>query len=145
MRTNVPQPQWDHPGYIVFGRDEHDRKRAAWFSPREQHLARMASNMAGFWLFEPSIKTPARLKEWLPRGTRLESGRFVIPRVRQGLYEKLCDLEHMARRARAYTHDADEVEVISTEGAPITEEAAAILEELTAAFKGHDGNEPEEG
>jgi hypothetical protein len=100
MRTTPPRSHHDHLGFVVFGIDYHDHRRAAWFSPREQFVAKLASNMAGFRLFQPCVGNPAHLREWLPRGTRLESGRFIVPRIRRGLYEKLCQLEIQAERIR---------------------------------------------
>src|SRR3712207_4299912 len=100
MRTTLPRPHPDHLGFVVYGIDDHDRRRAAWFSPRDRLIAKLASNMAGFHLFEPAIGSPRGLPDWLPHGTRLESGRFIVPRVRQGLYEKLCNLEDRAERIR---------------------------------------------
>lgn len=100
MRSSQHRPHPDHLGFIVYGIDEHDHRRAAWFSPRDRLLAKFASNMARFHLLEPAMGSPHRLSDWLPHGTRLESGRFIVPRVRRGLYEKLCDLEDQAEWAR---------------------------------------------
>ena len=100
MQTILLKARFDHPGYVVFGVDQHEYTRAAWFSPRERLVARLASNMAGFYLLHPPAKGSICLREWLPRGTRLESGRFIVPRVRRGLYEKLWQLEAQAERIR---------------------------------------------
>ncbi len=108
MRNSIPRLRPVHPGYVVFGLDHHEHTRAAWFSPRERVLARLASNMAGFSLFEPLPNSPARVEDWLPRGTRLESGRFVIPRVRQGLYQKLLELEEISSRTHVSASAADD-------------------------------------
>jgi hypothetical protein len=127
MRTTLPRPHPDHLGYVVYGIDYHDHRRAAWFSPREQHVARLASNMAGFRLFQPCIGNPARLPEWLPRGTRLESGRFIVPRVRRGLYEKLYQLEAQAARIKYLaccrsSSDAGERDLNEAEDTPTWDE-----------------------
>jgi hypothetical protein len=115
MRFPSQRPHPDHLGFIVFGIDEHDRRRAAWFSPLDRLVARLASNMAGFHLLQPAVGSPRQLPDWLPRGTRLESGRFIVPRVRQGLYQKLCDLEDQAERARYRTHHHPGVAINDTD------------------------------
>ncbi len=110
----------------------------------------MASNMAGFWLFEPSAKSPRRLEEWLPRGSRLESGRFIVPRVRRGLYQKVCDLEEIASRATACAYHTDEsgsfseAEGIGTEADPTAEDKAETLERLAAVLNRFGGNDPDQ-
>ncbi len=98
MRISQQRPHPDHLGFIVYGIDEHDHRRAAWFGPRDRFVAKLASNMARFQLLEPAIGSPRRLPDWLPHGTRLESGRFIVPRVRRGLYEKLCTIEDQGER-----------------------------------------------
>jgi hypothetical protein len=87
-------------GFVVFGLDQHECPRAAWFSSQEHVLAQLAANRPGFRLLECGPGLPAHMPDWLPWGRRLESGRLVIPRVRWGVYQKLCDLEDVARVRR---------------------------------------------
>ncbi len=87
-------------GFVVFGFDQHECTRAAWFSAQEHMLAQLASTRPGFRLLACGPGLLAHVPDWLPRGRRLESGRLVIPRVRWGVYQKLCDLEDLARVRR---------------------------------------------
>ena len=144
MHTTRPRVRSDRPGYVVYGLDQHDHTRAAWFSPREQHVARMASNMAGFYLFEPSLKISSRLEVWLPRGSRLESGRFVVPRVRQGLYQKICDLEEVARSTAACSNSADEASGSGNDADLTTADKTETLERLVAILRKIGDSEPEQ-
>ena len=147
MQIVLFKPRSDHPGYVVFGVDQHDHTRAAWFSPRERLVARLASNMAGFYLLHPPAKGSIRLREWLPRGTRLESGRFIVPRVRRGLYEKLCELEESARCGRARAHQDydqdDQPDFVSPDSNRTEVDEAEVMQALSA-LPTEPGKEPDQ-
>jgi hypothetical protein len=74
---------------VVFGLDEHDKPRAAWFTDAKLELVSKAAQLMELKLCEAAPPELAELAKRLPVGRLYANGRGFIPNVRRDLYAKL--------------------------------------------------------
>jgi len=74
---------------VLFGLDEHDKPRAAWFTDAKSDLVAKAAQLMGLKLCEVVSPEATEIAKKLPVGRLYANGRGFVPYVRRDLYAKL--------------------------------------------------------
>jgi hypothetical protein len=100
-----------NPAVILFGLDDYEKPKAAWFSERDAELAIKAAEQLHLNSLKISSAVPKDLIEALPAGHVHSSG-ALIPHVRRDLYEKVRGLAGpLAGQARGLPRTWDDIDV----------------------------------
>ncbi len=99
------------PAVILFGLDDYEKPKAAWFNEREADLALKAADQLHLNSLKISSAVSKELLDALPPG-RVHSSGALIPHVRRDLYEKVRTLAGpLAGQARGLPRNWDDIDV----------------------------------
>ena len=79
-------------GVVVFGLDEHEKPRAAYFDARQADFAVKVADALGYQVLRTWSADQAELISSLPAGRVYASGQGIVPAVRRKVFKKIAEL-----------------------------------------------------